>query len=261
MPTAEDVLSETFSRFTKNWTFITSLRQFGDVTFPIAEEVLAHIHTDYIERIAVDPEYKKIIVKFDGSESDWDEDMKKLMRSGMTELVVTNARAGIDAACLVFAQSILEDCAWAYLRTCALASPADWDTIISEKKVSFIELSGKKPEEIREEMINEKLEQLERESLLKKVDLLFRLCPPPLGFSPINNYAYDRDRVERIDLARQAIIHRDGLGKQVPNIDLDLEFISKTANYLMALVNHKYGVQLNILKVFNLKIPPEILEE
>jgi hypothetical protein len=46
-------------------------------------------------------------VRFDGSESNWDEGMKNLMRTGMTELVVENARAGIDAASLVFAQSIL----------------------------------------------------------------------------------------------------------------------------------------------------------
>jgi hypothetical protein len=254
------VFSETFSRFTKNWTFITSLRQFGDVTFPFAEEVLGQIHTDYIERISVDPEYKKLIVKFDGSESNWDEDMKNLMRTGMTELVVTNARAGIDAASLVFAQSILEDCAWSFLKTCALASPADWTPIISEKKISYTELSGSTPEAIREELIHDKLDQLERESLLRKVDLLFRLCSPPSGFAPIKDYAYDRDRLENIDLARQAIIHRDGLGKPVANIDKDLDFISRTANYLMALVNQKYGVRLNILKVFNLPIPPEILQ-
>jgi hypothetical protein len=87
------------------------------------------------------------------------------------------------------------------------------------------------------------------------------MCSPPAGFSPIKNYTYDRDRLKTIDDARHGIVHRDGLGRQIANIDDDLEFISKTANYLMALVNKKYGVQLNILKVFNLKIPPEILQE
>lgn len=260
VPIAEDVFSETFSRFTRNWTFIVSLRQFGDVTFPFAKEVLGQIHTDYIERISVDPEYRKLIVKSDGGEPSWDENVKMLMRTGMTELVVANAKAGIDAACLVFAQSILEDCAWSFLRTCSLASPADWEPIISDKKVSYTDFSGRTSEAIREELIHDKLDQLERESLLKKVDLLFRLCSPPTGFAPIGGYAFDRDRLENIDRARQAIIHRDSLGKPVANIDGDLEFISRTANYLMALVNRRYGVQLNILKVFNLSIPQEILQ-
>jgi hypothetical protein len=109
-------------------------------------------------------------------------------------------------------------------------------------------------------MIQEKLNQLERESLLKKLDLLFQLCTPPKGYTPINNYAYDRDRLEQIDDARHGIIHRNDMGKPLANIDNDLDFISKTANYLLALVNHKYGVQLNITKIFNLPIPPEAVE-
>jgi hypothetical protein len=141
-----------------------------------------------------------------------------------------------------------------------LRAPQTADPIISEKKVSYIALSESTPAAIREELIHDKLEQLERESLLKRVYLLFRLCSPPASFAPINNYAYDRDRLEKIDLARQAIIHKDGLGKPVASIDADLEFISKTANYLMALVNQKYGVQLNILKVFNLSHPALVFQ-
>lgn len=190
MPTAEDVLSETFGRFLKNWAFITSLRQVADVALPIAEEALAAIHTDFVERVSTDPQYKNIIVKLDGSETTWGEGKKTLIRTGMTEGAITSARAAIDAASLVFAQSMLDDCAWAYLRVCSLASPADWEPIIGEKKASFAAYYGKSHEAIRDEMIQEKLKQLERDSLLKKVDLLFVFCTPPKGYAPINNYAY-----------------------------------------------------------------------
>lgn len=257
MKTAEDVLSETFARFMKNWAVITSLRQVADVAHPIAEEALAAIHTDLVEYMSVDPQYKNIIVKLDGSETTWGEGTKKLLRTGMTEGAITNARAAIDAASLVFAQSVLDDCAWSYLKVCSLANPADWEPIIAEKKASFAAYSGKPHDVLRDEMIKEKLEQLERDSLVKKVDILFQLCMPPKGYAPLNNYAYDRDRLEKIDGARHAIIHRNGMGKPVANIDDDLDFISKTTKYLLALVNHKYGVQLNISKVFNLPIPPE----
>jgi hypothetical protein len=255
MPTVEDVFSDTFARFLENWTFITSLRQFAEIAIPSTQEALRSVHTDYIERVAVDPDYKKLIVKFDGSEATWDDDIKNMLQTGMTETVIANTRAGIDAASLVFAHSALDDCAWSFLRVCALASPTDWDPVIREKKVNY-DLVGKAPEAIREILILEKLEQLERESLLKKVDLLFRLCTPPKDFAPIKNYSYDRDRLEIIDSTRHGIIHREGLGKSVPNIVDVLDFIANVANYLLALVNNKYGVQLNILKLFNLPIPP-----
>jgi hypothetical protein len=259
MSTAEDVFSVTFARFMKNWTFIISLRQVGDVALPIAEEALAAIHTDFVERASSDPQYRKLIVKLDGSEATWDDTTKRLLRTGMTEGAITNARAAIDAASLIFAQSVLDDCAWSYLKVCSLAAPSDWSPIIAEKKASFASYYGKSHEEIRDEMIQEKLKQLERDSLLKKVDLLFQICSLPSGYAPINNYIYDRERLVRIDDARHGIIHRNDMGKPVINIDDDLDFISKTVNYLMALVNEKYDVQLNTLKVFDVPIPPESL--
>src|SRR5256885_7936995 len=124
MPTAEDVFSETFARFMKNWAFITSLTQVADVALPVAEEALAAIHKDVIEHMSTDPQYKNIIVKLDGSEATWGDGTKNLLQTGMTESAITNAKAAIDAASLVFAQSVLDDCAWSYLKVCSLASPA-----------------------------------------------------------------------------------------------------------------------------------------
>jgi hypothetical protein len=261
MPSAEDLFSITFGRFLKNWTFIISLRQVANVALPIAEHALADIHTDYIDRIAVDPEYKKLVVRIDGGEADWDEGFKTLMRTGMTTTAMANATSGIDAASLVFAQSILDDCALSYLKVCSLAAPQDWEPFISDKKVDYKDLQGKTTEEVRAVLIQSKLDKLEWESLLLKVDLLFKLCTPEAGYSPINNYTYDRDKLKRIDDDRHGIIHRDCIGKPVANIDDDLDYISKTANYLMALVNHKYGVHLNVLKVMNIPTPSFLQRE
>lgn len=260
MASAEEVFSETFGRFMKNWGFISSLRQVTDVALPIAEKAIAGLHAQFVEQIAADPEYKTIIVKLDGSEGTWDQEIKHFFQTGMTDNAMTNARTAIDGASLVFAQSVLDDCAWSYLKVCSLAAPADWEAILKDRKVAFTSM-GRSREEIREELIHDKLDQLERESLLKKVDLLFQLCPPPKDFAPINNYAYDRDRLEAIDNARHSIIHRDGMGKPISDIEETLEYISKTANFLMGLVNKKYGVQLNVIKVMNLPIPPEAMNQ
>jgi hypothetical protein len=86
-------------------------------------------------------------------------------------------------------------------------------------------------------------------SLKNKVDLLFQLCKPPKNYSPINNYKFDRERLAKIDDARHGIIHRNAMAQPLADIDADLEYISKTANFLLRLVNPRYGVQLNPAKM------------
>ena len=255
MPTAEDVFSETFGRFLKNWSVIISLRQVADVALPIAEEALAGIHGDFVERVAIDPEYKKIFINLDGKVAPLSDKAKELIRTAMTQGVITSARSAMDASSLVFAQSILDDCAWSFCRVCALAAPQDWEKLIDGKKIDLEAVRAKTPDVIRNELIEAKLSQLERQSLLTKVDLLLRLCPPPQDFAPIGNYAFDRQRLEGIDNGRHRIIHSNGFGEALANVEEDLEFVLKTANFLMSLVNQKYGVQLHPLKIF---APPAI---
>jgi hypothetical protein len=72
-----------------------------------------------------------------------------------------------------------------------------------------------------------------------------------VGFAPIDNYIFDRGRLEAIDNQRHRIIHANGLKKtQLTNIDDDLEYVKKTSYYLMGLVNQKYGVRIHPFKVF-----------
>jgi hypothetical protein len=52
---------------------------------------------------------------------------------------------------------MLDDCAWEYLTVCSLASPADWEPIIAEKKASFAAYYGKPHEAIRDAMIQQLL--------------------------------------------------------------------------------------------------------
>jgi hypothetical protein len=250
MPTAEEVFSETFGRFMLNWSFITSLRQVSEVAFPIAEKELAAMHAGAVEAIATDPDYSKIIVNLDGSHSSWGDQLKQLIRTAMTETAISNARRAVDAASLVFAQSMLDDSAWSYCRVCALIAPQDWEPFVEAKKVDFRTLSKQSAEAIRGELIQATLSQLERDSLLKKVEMLFRLCNPPKGFAPIENYSFDHARLDAIDNRRHSIIHADGLRNQLGNVDDDLTYVIKTGNYLMGLVNQKYGVRVDPLKVF-----------
>jgi len=258
MPTAEDVFSETFGRFISNWSFVVSLRQVSQVALPLAATALAPAHTEVVEVIAADPNYNKMFINLDGSWSPWTEEFKRSICAGITVTAVSNARKAIDAASLVFAQSLLDESAWSYCHVCALVAPQDWEPLIEAKKIDFAAVRGKSAEAIRDELIQLTLGQLERESLLKKVDMLFRLCSPPKNFAPIGNYTFDRDRLEAIDNKRHRIIHANGLKTELENIDDDLEYVMKTSNFLMGLVHQKYGVQIHPLKTFGHQGAPSV---
>lgn len=247
---AEALFSQTLGRFMTNWAYVMSLRQFSDVAIPLAEEALATIHDAAVETIAADPDYSKVIVNLDGTPSSWSDELKAFLRSGMTRTAISNSKVAIDAASLVFAQSMLDDAALSYCHVCAMIAPDDWAGLLDLKKVDYAALRAKSVETIRDELLASVLKQLERESLMKKVDTLHVLCKPTEGFAPIGNYTYKRERLDEIDNKRHRIIHADGLKSPLVDVEADLQYILKTSNYLMALVNHRYQVQIHPYKAF-----------
>jgi len=254
---AETLFSRTLGRFMTNWAYIMSLRQFSEVAVPLAAEALVPMHEAAVEAIASDADYSKVIVNMDGSPSSWNTELKRLMSAGMTNTTIQNSRVAIDAASLVFAQSMLDDAAMAYCRVCAMIAPDDWNGTLDMRKIDYATLRTTSTTQIRDELLASALKQLERESLMKKVDTLHLLCKPPEGFAPIGNYAYKRERLEEIDNRRHRIIHSDGLKAPLTDVDSDLEYILKTSNYLMGLVNQRYQLKIHPYKVFEGPAPVE----
>ena len=78
-----------------------------------------------------------------------------------------------------------------------------------------------------------------------KIDRLHELAKPERDFVGIRDYKFDRERLERLDKLRQLLIHGDDFGEEVKNVESEIEFLIKTANYLLTLVNMRYGLQLN----------------
>jgi len=212
-PTPEELFTDTHNRYMKNWTVIISLRQFVDASAPYAEVVLAAQHAGFMKLFVTDPDYMKI---FGPGDKPVSAEIRAFIKAQMTQGVMTSAHAAIDAASIVFAQSILDDCAWSYLKICAMVDPSAWEDLIDAKKIDVKAVREKKYEDIRGEMIQAKLEQLGRESLMVKVDLLFKFCTPPKDYSPMNDYAFDRARLERIDGQRHGMIHENGFATALP---------------------------------------------
>jgi hypothetical protein len=250
MTTAEELFTETFRRFNNNWNVILSLRQFVSATGSVAPLALKEYHTGIMDVSSTDSDFRKI---FGDANTPTNPEVLAFLQTQMTELVLNNASAAIDAASLVFAQSIIDDAAWSYLKVCAMVDPVAWDSMIEDKKISVKDAQAKKYGDIRAEFIEARLKQIGRESLLTKIDLLFKLCAPPKDYAPMNNYVYDRARIEKIDDQRHNMIHENGFGEVLPTLAEDLEYLSKTAWFLMGLVNQKHNLKIDMRQFFNLQ--------
>ena len=58
-------------------------------------------------------------------------------------------------------------------------------------------------------------------------------------------YAFDPDRIERLDLLRQDIVHGNALGQAIPDAAEEFLYMNRTCWYFMGLVNMRYGLRLD----------------
>src|SRR5262249_16118379 len=151
----------------------------------------------------------------------------------MTEQAVTAFQSTLDAASLIFAHSVVDNAALDWCKVCAVVRPEDFIKYVGKKNVTLSEVQEAGSfSEILRNAIDEYLANLEKASLIEKLDRLFELCKPPKNFVGIENYNYDRDRITALDNLRHDFVHR-GLGGRLPQDDDDLWFIFKTMIFLL----------------------------
>ncbi len=95
------------------------------------------------------------------------------------------------------------------------------------------------------EKIDKYLEDLERKSLITKIDQLYKMCKPSGKHSFIRNYKFDQAKIKEIDTLRHEIIHGKGLSAPLPDCTQKIKYLLDTTNNLMGLVNDKYNVRMN----------------
>jgi len=177
--------------------------------------------------IAEHPMAQRLIVDKDGTHSPLSPELQRIISQGATDTALKNADAAVDAASLVFGHSIIDDCALEYCRVCALAKPEDWEPIFEKRTVTFQTLMSKGKDEIRMDLIEARLKELERGPLLMKIKTLLSLCKPAGDYSPVGGYKFDEKRIEEIDTKRHRIIHENTFGRALTGVEQDLDLIRK----------------------------------
>ena len=147
------------------------------------------------------------------------------------QVIFKSSYASLDAAVLVFYHTLLDATAFDYCRVTVLHAPSDWVQNLKSTQVQLLETKSKSYDQLLHAKLGERLEKLERESLLTKVDRLFARCNPPSGWSPMVGYEFDRERIKRFDDQRHEIVHGKALGKPLTLFqvsDENLLYVQKT---------------------------------
>jgi hypothetical protein len=244
MTEAEKLFNQIFKRWTDRQSFILSFRATSGQGMEAAKAKIRAEKVAFVADMLRGNEYDKIFI--DKSAFFKETPPEKLVEI-MTEETVRHAQVAVDAASIVFAHSFLDGAAFDYCRVTALVAPRDWESALDQKQIKLSEAREMAYEQVLKKKLDEFLEQLERESLLKKADLLFARCKPPEKWSPMSTYTYSRGRLEELDTYRHEVIHGDNLGKGIENAADHVDYLMRTVLFFQGLVNLRYDLKLDPL--------------
>src|SRR5712692_2523743 len=170
MTEAEKIFNQIFKRFIDRQSSILSFRLTSEQGMATAKEKIRADKVVFVKEMIQGKDYDKILIDKEGFFKVMPPE--KLVQV-MTDATVGQAQVAVDAASIVFAHSFLDGAAFDYCRVTALVAPHDWDGVLEQRQIKLSELRDLGPEQVCKNKLDEFLVQLERESLLKKADLLF----------------------------------------------------------------------------------------
>jgi hypothetical protein len=205
--------------------------------------------TDLIRDLFEAPEWEGLLVDIDPTapKPTKKPDYAALAKTGAKAMLGTTY-AQVDAATLIFYHSILDGVAFDCLRVTALQAPSDWENELSSMQVGLLEARDQTYEQLLRAKVNKRLAELEREPLLTKAGKLFARCKPEPHWSPMHGYAYGQTRIKQFDDQRHEIVHGAAVGKPLalfPVTDESLFYLSRTGMFFVALINMRYGLQID----------------
>lgn len=159
---------------------------------------------------------------------------------------IESYRKVIDTSSIILAHSALDAAAFDYFLVVEIVAPIqDLEKFVIRKQISLEDLKESCYDELMKQKIHKFIIELERKSLLEKIDKLFQICQPPPKFSPIRGYVYNDKKIEDLDNLRHEIVHGSEIDSTLPSCNDDIKYMQDTANFIMALVSNKYKIKID----------------
>jgi hypothetical protein len=248
MTEAEKLLNEAFGRWLYATSVVSNFRSTFTAVASSASEHLRAVTTDLFRSVFEDPMYAGLLVDIDPAQATPVKsapDYSKLGEVG-AKAIFDTSYASLDGAVLVFYHSLLDGLVFDCCRVTALHAPRDWEQDLKATQVQLHDAKSKPYDELLQVKLDERLEKLERESLLTKANRLFARCNPSSDWSPMVGYAYDGERLKGFDDQRHEIVHGKALGRPLTLFQIsddNVYYIQRTGLYFLGLLNLKYGLK------------------
>lgn len=161
------------------------------------------------------------------------------LAQGMAELTTSLAVSTVQRACLVFAHAVLEGALMDLIKAVAWKAPEAFQERIRNRTVPFQDAVSKSHEELRAILLARYLDELDRDSLLRKAEAIHAVCR---GWQPPEDVEkYDLAHMEQFDRLRHRVVHElDALPKGFEIRD-ELGFILMTFFYFTTMLAEVHG--------------------
>lgn len=238
---AADNLNGLASRALGLWRIVRLFRDVGHRGIPGTAQTVTEQTTRILE--ALDPATKTI------SEINQPGYREKIL-SDTVATATEAAKSAIEKTSIVLAHSILDEVVTECCRISALLMRENWMGFVQDRKVVLSEVLSTPAVDIGRQMLENFVEQLSREPLLKRIDILNTKYQPAPAFNYNRDaYRFDRDRLTAIDLHRQRIIHQLELSRDKDDRTADdLLFLEATCFYLIFIVASKHGTAVDPMR-------------
>ncbi|MGE4489193.1 MAG: hypothetical protein AB7E95_06595 [Kiritimatiellales bacterium] len=154
---------------------------------------------------------------------------------------IENAEAAAVASSLVFAHSVTENILMDICRIGADIDPSSWTSKVAKKSITFEEVEKKTISDLKKELIDKYFIQLEKESMLKKLDVLLGVIQPS-NIASSRMKQYDRERIVKIDRLRNECVHDGKFAVRIHNIKEHLDYLYETIRLFIDLFCDKYSI-------------------
>jgi hypothetical protein len=257
MPVSQDQAERLYSRAFQNLlqsdADVHTFRRIAELGKPAATASLSVENYQFALSIQLDPAFdvyfkdRKGAVEFFGG--------PEKMGASSTRAQLGQFTRAIDAASLIFIHSAVDAALSDLCQVALLLGPAEWEVCITNQKASIAELRKQGLEALVNSKLQTYVDALARESLLKRADVLFRICKPVADFAPVGGYSFDRAHLVAIDEQRHRVTH--GLRNAAPIVECEqeLQYLTKTGIFFAAMVNARFGVKINPLYALGLELP------